>query len=163
MSDQAQLEPAPIAAPVASPRQLVPSRFQNAEHARTVWRVVAEEGMTLEDVLKPIFWAHVGHLMQRFDIIEVLSDDEAWFVQLIVRDSARGYAKVTVLSHLELDAEEINKTITVEGFEVAWKGPKRKHVVIRQADRTLLKEGFSSKTEAMTWAQDLFRAGGGGN
>jgi hypothetical protein len=156
MSDAETLLPAAVAAPL---RQLIPSRFQNAEHARTVWRVVAEEATEIEDILKPIFWAHVGHYMQRFDRIEVLADDETWFVELLVRDAGRGFAKVAVLSkHTFEDATEAPSTI--EGFEVVWKGPIRKFVVIRNADRSLLKEQLANKAQAIAWTQEFIRAGG---
>ena len=147
-------------APLAPPRSLIASRFQNAEHARTVWRVVAEEGTTLAEVCKPIFWAHVAHTMARFDKIEILADDETWYAELMVRDCGRGFASTVVLSHIEFDANEGDKPVSAEGFEIGWKGVKRRFVVIREADRTLVKEELPTKAAAMAWVQEFVRAGG---
>lgn len=152
--------PAPQAVPMAPPRSLIASRFQNSEHARTVWRVVAEEGTTLDDVRKPIFWAHVAHTMARFDKIEVLADDETWYAELMVRDCGRGFASTVVLSHIEFEANEADKPTSTEGFEIGWKGVKRRFVVIREADRTLVKEELPNKAAAMAWVQEFVRAGG---
>lgn len=157
----AAAETASAPALTATPaRSLVPSRFQQAEHARTVWRVVAEEGTAIEDVLKPMFWAHVAHTMARFDKIEILADDETWFVELIVRDCGRGFAKVALFAKIEFDAADGEKSTTLEGFTIAWKGPKRRFVVVRDADSTLVKEELASKALALAWVQDFVRAGG---
>lgn len=153
-----ELPPAP-STEAAPPRSLLPSRFQQAEHARTVWRVVAEEGTTIEDVLKPQFWAHVAHTMARFDRIEVLADDETWFLDLIIRDCGRGFAKVAILAKTEFEAS-VEKATSIEGFEIAWKGPKRRWSVIREEGRAPIKDNFPGKAQALAWVQEFVQAGG---
>lgn len=151
---------APTLAPAAGPRTLLPSRLANAEHARTVYRVIAEEGTTLDEILRPLYWASVAANLQRFDLIEVIADDEAWFLQLIVRDCGRGFAKVAILSKVDFDAADADKPVTLEGFSINWKGPKRRFVILRDADNTIVKEEIASKAQALAWVQDFIRSGG---
>ncbi len=132
---------------------LSPSKLQAAGHYRQTWEVVADAGTTLEDLLRPSFWLHVAAKLRRMSVINVLSEDETWFAELIVLASGIGFAKVKMLRFVEFYEAEEAATEETAAFttEVKWSGPHAKHRVIRKEDGTVLKEGFANKVDAESW------------
>lgn len=79
------------------PAHLDPSRLVSAETVRRNLSVTPETGITLSDVMKPEYWAHVAARLNRADRIEVVAEDFAWTADLIVADRGRTWAKMLVL------------------------------------------------------------------
>jgi hypothetical protein len=131
------------------PRKLHPNRFKEASAVRNIWVVTPEDGMTMDDVVKGEFWAHIGDKLRPMDRIEVLPDNGSFFAELIVRSCGRQYANVQVLRHVEFDKAEDRSPS--EQFEVQWKGPHHKHAVVRLSDKTVLQNGFDNKSAALAW------------
>ncbi len=133
---------------------LNPQRMGLAEQMRQDWVVNAEEGTTIQDVLTPGYWAHMAAQMQVYDRIDVRLETGQWLLELIVLDVGRNYARV-YLAHrhdfAEVDMDVPTNAIT---HKVEWKGPQRKHVVIRLSDSAAIQEGFSTKSEAMAWMEN---------
>lgn len=133
--------------------KLNPEGLKEAEYVRHVFRATVPNDTTINDVLKPDFWAHVAAKLHNTDIIEVCPEDESWFAQLIVRSASRLHAKCAVLRHQSFNADK--KTAEPEGpFSIKHNGPKAKWCVIRRVDKALVKEGFASKEEAAKWTED---------
>lgn len=133
---------------------LNPQRIGLAEQMRQDWVVNAEEGTTVQDVLNTGYWAHMAAQMQVYDHVEVRLETGEWILDLIVLDVGRNYARVYVAAKHdfgEVDARPSTESIT---HKVEWKGPQRKHVVIRLADSAVLQEGFSNKSEALLWMEN---------
>lgn len=131
--------------------KLLPSRLQIADHYRSHYGVVAEDGVSLDDLLRPEYWAHVATKLRKFDIIEVLPEDGSFFVELIVLQVGIGYAKVMLLREVGLEADEVLPD--ADGVIVKWKGPHRKWAVIRTTDGQILRDGHEDKAAAALWAQ----------
>lgn len=129
---------------------IIPSRFKVAEYQRTVYVVNPEIGTTVNDMLRPEYWAHVGHQMKPYDRIEVRAEDGSYFAELLVRNAERGWANVTVLSRIELDAKAEPAPVSID-FKVEHAGPHHKWRVMRLSDTTVVKHGFENKTEANQW------------
>lgn len=139
-------------------KKLQTTRIELAEHQRNIWAVVPEAGASLDDVVKPEYWAHVAARMKPWDRIDVMPEDGSYFAELLVRDAARLYAKVTVLRHVKLDAvasDAADETTAL--FDVAYVGPVKKWRVMRKADKAPLREGFQSRGDAEEWLRQHIR------
>jgi len=130
-------------------RKLQASRFNLAEHKRNIFHVVPEDGVTLEDVLEPSFWAHISNRLRPTDRIEVYAEDGSYFAELIVREAGHLFAKVQVLRKVDLEGETSGAVASVSGHDVAWKGPHHKWAVVRGKD--VIQGGFDTKEGGFAW------------
>lgn len=138
---------------------LMPGRFQLAEQSRNQWCVTAEHGITFQQMLHPDYWAHEARKLKPYDLIECRSDDGTFWGLMIVLESARNWAKVHPLQYVPLDSKDVSQTrsentITLEDYKIEYKGPTKKHVVIRKSDNEILHEGAAQKQDAQAWLDD---------
>lgn len=131
-------------------RKLNEPRFKNAEYERTIWQASIEAGVPFEEVQKPEFWGHVAEKLKPLARIEVIAEDLSYFAELIVIDCDRLWAKTAVLRFVELDGQAAPPTLPAD-YRVEYKGPTKKHVVIRESDNTIVQEGIATKAEANAW------------
>lgn len=135
--------------------KLIADGIKLAEHARNLHRVTPDAGTSLEDVLKPDYWSHVGAKIMQGDRVEILPADGAWYAEALVVSCSRIHVKLAVLMHKvffeQKKAEEGKEAPKKEPFEIAFKGPQRRWSVIRTKDATYVKEGFATKEEAQVW------------
>jgi len=136
---------------------LNPSRMGLSEYLRQDWVVNAEEGTTVQDILDPGYWAHTSAQMKPYDRIEVRLETGEWIADLIALQVDRNWARVHML-HLHDLVAVASEVPAPQKFRVEWKGPQRKHVVIRLSDSLAIQEGFSAKTEAIAWLQTYEQA-----
>lgn len=136
---------------------LNPQRMGLAEQLRQDWVVNAEEGTAVQDVLDPSYWAHMAAQLQVYDHIEVRLETGAWLLELIVLDVGRNYARVYVAQKYDFAEVDVTAPSNAITHRVDWKGPQRKHVVIRLSDSAVLQEGFSDKKEAIAWMENHIR------
>lgn len=158
-------------------RKLMPPRMKLAEFARSVFQVRPELGTTVEDILAPEFWTHVAGQLQPRARIEVETEDMAWWAELYVvavepLPGNKFHARVVPLRMIDLTAEPEALAVpaatttaaaamaaeaaaapsVLDGdpadYEVAFKGPAKRHVIIRKADRVVMREGIATKAEA---------------
>jgi hypothetical protein len=85
------------------------------------------------------------------DTIDILCDDESWFAELIVTSVGKGYAKVQLLREVKFDGVE-GPDVELSTLTVKWSGPKLKWAVLRNSDKTRIKEGFPDRGAAGRWA-----------
>lgn len=139
---------------------LVEKRLGLVESKRQDWVVEAEEGTTVEDVLDPLYWAHVAARFTPYDRIEVRIDTGEWMLDLIVLQAARNYARVHVLTKYEL----VDASAEVPGaaikHRVEWKGTHKKWCVIRNADSALVQAELQTKELANEWLTNHERVTG---
>lgn len=139
------------------------ARMKLAEFDRSIFSVSPEQGITLDDMKRPEFWSHVSAKMKPGDRIEVISEDNEWFAELIVISSSRQWAKVSVLRFVELaqdpslSAFDMN-AVENSGFEVKWGGNTDKFRVTRNSDKEVVHRGSSTKAEAERWLVDYLKA-----
>lgn len=135
---------------------LAPSRIQESSFRETRYRVEVDRGTTIEQVLHPMFWAHVARRLHPHDMISVTTDDNSLWAELLVLSVGKERAFVAVIKTIDINAE-IDKLLQVEGAieidgivpKVEWKGPKAKYCVIR--GDTIVQQGFATKAEAAAW------------
>lgn len=133
----------------SAPRK--PTRLIPAEHERTVWDHVPDEGVTLEQILEPEYWQHIAPRVRAWDRIEVRWADSTRFVELMVRSAGQKEAHVTVMHDVDLGDEVEEVVDTLSPYEVKWKGPKYKHAVVRKSDGEMVKGEFQTKGAAAKW------------
>ena len=137
---------------------LNPQRIGLAEQMRQDWVVNAEEGTTINDVLDPAYWAHCSARMQPYDHIEVRLETGEWLLNLVVQDVGRNYARVFLASKLDFADSDISAPPAAAiTHKVEWKGPQRKHVVVRLADGAIIQEGISDKAAAFLWMENFLK------
>jgi hypothetical protein len=135
--------------------QLKANGLKPADAHRNIWDCVPEHGTPFEAVLNEKYWAHNSVKMKTGDRIEVRAADGSYYAELYVQDAGRLYAKVAVLSHVELGAVDVQEGSSIEGYEVRWCGPRLKWCVMRGQDR--LKSEMDKGT-ALAWAQNHAKA-----
>lgn len=142
--------PALQAVPSGNP-QIMPHRCHLAEHEYRRWRNFPEAGHTREQVTAPEYWAHQSSKHRVGDIIEVYCEDGSYYGELLVTACEKNYSKVHVLSWHELDGKAV---MSDAKFRVEFKGPVKKHCVIRVSDSAIVHEGISSKDDAVRWLEE---------
>jgi hypothetical protein len=124
------------------------------------WSAVLEGEQTIDDALRPDFWANLVEKIAGFDkanpkgrgdIIEVRNLETGLYAELIVRAIGQGFVKVDVLRAQEPDTAELaeNSPLTTK-----WNPGKKLHQVIRASDRTVMHPGFQTKEDAVAWITD---------
>lgn len=129
-----------------------PSRMQLAQFTRQNWTHNAEEGITVEDCLKPAYWSHMAQKMTAYDHIEVRADDGSWVAEFLVVQVDRMWAKVKTLWKFDLAFEDGSPDLDLH--TVKWRGPHNKFAVIRNSDSAVIRENFATKIEGETWMRE---------
>ncbi len=138
------------------------NRFNLREYRVQDWFVTPEIGTNVEDMLNPEYWAHVAGRMKPLDNIEVYAEDGSFFARLIVLSCNRVQANVQLLFAHKLGGDEaVDVTKSVDdsnSLEYGWGGPVGKHRVVRKSDKQIIKDGFTSKQEALDYIRDYSQA-----
>lgn len=128
--------------------------LQLTQHTTLDYTYTVPEGTPFEDLIKADYWAHVAQKFRPHTIIKVVPEDGSYWAELLVLSCDRLWAKVFVMRHYDLqavDADSAAVASLADGFEVLWKGPMKKHVIVRKADGAILQAGIQQKTEANLW------------
>lgn len=146
-------------------QQITQGRIKLAEFSRNTHVAVAHQGVSLEDALSPVYWAHVASGIRPFDKIELRAEDNSWFADLIVFKATKLEVFARVLTainsngdslsthHATLTAPAVDAPAVPAGYVVDYGGPIHNYRVIRTADGAVLVYGLS-QDEAVAWAID---------
>jgi hypothetical protein len=138
---------------------LHPMRMRAAEYERTVYVADVSYGVSLDEVLKPSYWAHVATKLPPYTHIEARAEDGSWIAYLIVTGSDRTWARVAVDRVVNLTTKDVAETQATQ-HEVKWKGPALKYAVVRLHDDTVVLSGFRQREEAVRALQEHERVVG---
>lgn len=134
---------------------LSPTRVQvgSAGHYWSTYQCIAEESHTPEDAQTPDYWAHVAaaRKLRVNDVFEVRNETGSWMLDLIVVEAGMRFAKVKVLRTVDMEKAPAEELASVE---VQFKGPVKKHCIVRLSDREIVKEGIASKADAIREAAE---------
>ncbi len=64
---------------------------RSAEYERSYWHVVVDDTITLDDLMRPAFWAHHANKLQRGHLVDVVRSDMTLDVQLRVLEAGVGF------------------------------------------------------------------------
>jgi hypothetical protein len=135
------------------------ARFMPAEYTRVIYQAVPEDGATIDDVLKPEYWAHVAHKLKPGHRIEILAEDGSWFAEILVRDVGRVWAKVALLRHKEFDGPISNEAGSwADHLRIRHLVGPQKWRVERKSDGAVLRHGLETRDAAETWAKSHLQA-----
>lgn len=136
-----------MATPILSPNRV---QVGYAGHYWSTYQCVADEAHTAEDAQQPGYWAHVAaaRRLRVNDVFEVRCETGEWMLDLIVIEAGLRFARVKLLRTVDVE-QPSDQQSTFSSVKVEYKGPVKKHCIIRKADRVIVKEGISSKSDAV--------------
>jgi hypothetical protein len=123
-----------------------PTNIEEAVAARNIWQVKPEISVTIEDLLKPDYWAHVARRMRAGDRVEAIPDDRHYFAEFFVLAASSNWAKMVLLREVTIIKD--NEKTETEGFSIGWAG-KHKWRVTRGNE--ILSKGHDDKDSATKW------------
>ena len=165
MSEVKSADPVKAEAPAVVPttkrvQELNPSRMKECEFERTVYTCTTHENTSPEDLLKPEYWTNVAEKFKPFDKVEARADDGSWYAELLVLETSRRWTRMHMLAAHNLTTQDVSLTQSkLQEFAVEFKGPHRKHCVIRISDQEIIHEGESTKAGAHLWLAERIKAG----
>lgn len=144
----------------ADQKKVKQSTFQLAEHAYGRRSVTLPVGWSIEDILAPEAWSEVAYLLvgnklsgtlpQAGSIIEVRTEDHAFYAELYVRAVSKMSMDVDVIQYKPLGPQEVKDT---GKFDVRWNVGRRGFDVIRKSDKQIVAEGLPKKEDAIAWIE----------
>lgn len=126
------------------------------ESMQIFYTACPQVGTKREDLLKPIFWAHVAKKLRPMSEIRVMPKDGAWYGVYLVVYSDQVQAKVKELAFHQLSSD-VEEAEPNDPYTIKWISPPVKFGVIRNADKTVVKDGFKTKEEAVLWKNNNLR------
>lgn len=137
---------------------LPPNRLQPTGHYRAFYDVILPGEVAMEDALKPEYWAHIGAKLKQHDVITIFPEDGSGFVEVIVLNAGRGFAKLRPIREVQFAEPGEDPVDEDANLQVKWNGPHEKYVVIRRTDGEKLKTGLASKVDAQRWTLEYAAA-----
>lgn len=131
--------------------------FGVAESKRTVHAAIVQAGLTIEDIMTTNYFANVIKDITVFDRIEARAEDGKWWAELLVVYCNSGALKLKLINGVKIQETKKEDDVQLDGHVVKWGNMHTKYRVIRDADKEVIKEGFETKGEAVTWAQQHVR------
>lgn len=119
------------------------------------WDAVIAADHTLKDVMNPAYWAHHATKFQNGDIVSVYTEDESNYGRFIVTGCSRTHVNLHKLEWHQLSTTE---SATSEEYAYAWKGPTKRHCVIRKSDSVIVQEALPTKEDAIKWIASSAKA-----
>ena len=151
-----------------SARRLQPNKLILAEQARTHWFAIVDHQTTLNEIMEPEFWTFHSAKMHPRDRVELHWEDMSRFVEVLVLDCARSWAKVYILRDEQVQKGLLNAEVdvavarTLASHEVRHRGP-RLWSVIRKTDGAILAEDMKLRDDAEDWLKKFaYRSRGPG-
>lgn len=132
-------------------RKLLVTQIKEAQYVRRDFVVTPAPGTTMQEMLVPMYWAHVARDLRPFDRIEVRAADGKWWAELIVRVVEPLAVKVELLRHRDFEAAQgrTGPELEVpEGYEIKHRG-LGKWCAIRLEDQEVVIKGQEDKLAAI--------------
>jgi hypothetical protein len=144
--------------------QLAPQDLQEISYVSTRHDAKIAQGVSIEDLKVPAFWAHHAVRLRPMDEIRARAEDGTWVAYLLVLDASRTWARVKVLTHHLLGTADVSLTQAAEeevrklkdGYKVSHRGPHRWSVV-RKLDNQVMSEGLAQREDADHWLDRYVR------
>lgn len=152
---------------VEVPRRLLARNFLESEFAYADISVTMPVGHTIEDALKPEYWAHVAHRLQQNTvtgqpdrsgaIIRLRSEDHAFFAMLYVRAVRNDALDVALIGEPTFFGPK--GAARSEAYEVRWNVGARGFDVVRKSDGAIVGRAsdFKLKEDAIAYIRDVLK------
>lgn len=138
--------------------QLSPDSLKQFDYISTRHDALVAQGLKVEDLLNPAYWAHHAVKLRPMDEIRARAEDGTWVAYLLVLASDRTWARCQLLSKHNLGTADVAITQANEEevkkqkglFKIAYSGPE-KYRVLRKADNNVMSSGHEQKQDAEIW------------
>jgi hypothetical protein len=133
--------------------------FKLAESARQVFRHAPQPGTPRTRLIEPSYYLSLARYLHIGDVIEIHSEADGYFIEMLVRDCSPHYVAVTPLREVTLPAVHPADETTAlpAGHSIEWLGPEQLWAALRGSQ--VLRSGFPNKGAAISFLGDLARAG----
>jgi len=141
------------------------NRLGLVEHEQIMYVATVEQGTTREDILNPMFWAHVAPKLRPYTEITVRCDDGTLYAKLLVTQAERTWARVHVLAWHDLTTQDVAKSkkdpvkVDEDRYKVTQRGPVLKWCVMDTATNppTPIREKEATRLDAITWLDGFLK------
>jgi hypothetical protein len=149
------------------PRKLLARNFVESEFAYADISVTIPVGHTIEDALKPEYWAHVAHRLQQNvhtgqpdrsgAIIRLRTEDHALFAMLYVRAVRNDSLDVALIGEPTYFGP--SGAVKSDAYETRWNVGARGFDVIRKSDGAIVGRAsdFRLKENAIAYIRDVLK------
>lgn len=128
-------------------------KLNRGGQANNEYFVTAEEGTPPEAVFEPAYWAHVAEKFRPYDVVVIGVDDEAWYMQAIVRAVLPQSVYLSLLPGFPMTLDGPDDQTFIDQYEVKWRGPHDKWCVMRLSDNLPVAKELPSRDAANRWLQ----------
>lgn len=133
---------------------ILPGEFGLAEHKRRDWVADIKPQVAVDEVCKPEFWPHVSDQLQPLDKIECRWEDGSKIVHLRVTQCDGHFIRVQKVGEEDLGGFGTDVPADFERYEIQYKGPSKKFIVVRKSDKAIVSENNPTKLAAAQWIKD---------
>ncbi|HFT5239561.1 TPA: hypothetical protein ACGTP8_000294 [Yersinia enterocolitica] len=138
--------------------KILPTLIKPSEYVRTVFSVTAKHGQSFEDFKDPDSWAHVANTLRKFDRVEIVAEDGAFFAEGIVTKVTKVSAHINFFTHVEL-SKSADRLIEKEQPYTCEFAGKHKWRIIRSSDKEIVELGIETKEDAQAKVDKLNESG----
>lgn len=138
-------------------------RANGADYLRTYHQIKVTPDITIEDILRPSFWAHHTNVLRPDDLIDILSTDGGLDVQVRVVGKGIGMVMVRPLRVWVRDQEQAADDSGLEvpaGYTVSF-APAQKWRVVVNDPHMIISKDHKSRAEAVAAAVAHFKKASG--
>lgn len=133
---------------------ILPQSFGLAEHKMRHFVADIKQQVTVEEVCRSEFWPHVSDELQPLDAILCRWEDGSKIIHLRVTQCEGHFVKVQKVGEEILGGFGTDVPSEFERFEIQYKGPTKKFVVLRKSDNAEVASNIPSKVDAAKWVKD---------
>lgn len=136
-------------------KNLLTKYFSEANFASTTYMASPEAGIEKKDLLNPEYWAQVAAKLRPDDIIRVIPQDKSFYLELLVTDQTKLWARVVELNYVPLNAKSIVSTDSVfDRIEAKHFGVAGQWKAVRKEGGALVNESsFNSREACEEWIE----------
>lgn len=133
---------------------------RTAEYNRDYWHIVVDPDVSIDDVMRPNFWAHHVASLKPMDLIDVVSVDMTMDLTLRVISKGIGYVEMRPLrvfldesrsNQVEGQEDESDKSPVPDGYLVNF-APSHRWRVLTNDPREIVSKGHMTEKEAIAAA-----------
>jgi len=134
---------------------IVPNRVKEASYVRNIFSATPEQGTPIATVVKSDYWAHATRLFHVLDHIEVVPEDGAYYVELLVTHVGKNFVRVVELRRTVLEEPFTTDEPTDSAYTLGHRGAIKLWCVMRKSDKQIIHEGSLTKKEAIQWLNEF--------
>ncbi len=126
--------------------------MQPAEQVQNYWLVTAPAGTERSAPLDAAFWVHVSRKLRPLARVNVVTEDGAWYQELLCTVADGRDIRMHEMSfHALDDSSDLNEKIITSDMSVSWGGPTHLWRVVRVSDGVILAKNMQTRADANHW------------